>query len=180
MNGLLIALCITYSVYKNMKHKSMAVLCIALSLSCLMMTGCDKRTTVEKANELVQKSGLKIAYFEQLDSVMGYQQAHSCRMAAYNLQNSIEATLWKQRSEKRILTEYERKECLEEADEAEKLEIQAAKIELEAHLKGTPKEFIGYASPVIADSVSNDTLYTIYFDEDVTKILSVKKKALGL
>ncbi len=66
------------------------------------------------------------------------------------------------------------------ADEAYKLERQAAEIELEEGLRQTPKEFIGFASPMMADSVSNDTIYTIYFDKDVTKILSIEKKVLGL
>lgn len=163
-----------------MKHNGISVLCVALSISALMLTGCDNRTPVEKANDLVEKSGLKLAHFNQLDSVMGYQQAHSCRMAANNLYCSIETALWKSRTGKQQLGETGRKECLEMADEAKKLEMQAARIELKEGLSQTPKEFIGYASPMMADSVSNDTIYTIYFDKDVTKILSIKKKALGL
>ena len=163
-----------------MKHNGISVLCVALSISALMMTGCDNRTPVEKANELVEKSGLKLPRFNQLDSVIGYQQAYSCRMASNNLHNSIETALWKSRTGKQQLGETGRKECLEMADEAQKLEMQAAKIELEEGLRRTPKEFIGYASPMMADSVSNDTIYTVYFDKDVTKILSVKKKVLDI
>lgn len=163
-----------------MKHDGISVLCVTLSISALMMTGCDNRTPIEKANELVEKSGLKLAHFNQLDSVMGYQQAHSCRMAANNLHNSIETALWKSRTGKQKLGEAGRKECLEMADEAQKLETQAAEIELKEGLRQTPKEFIGFASPMMADSVSNDTIYTIYFDKDVTKILSIKKKVLDL
>ncbi len=160
--------------------KKYITIALAASLLSCVMTGCDKQTPVEKANELVEKSGLKLPHFNQLDSIIGYQQAYSCRMAANNLHNNIETALWKSRTGKQALGETGRKECLEMADEAAKLERQAAEIELGEGLRQTPKEFIGFASPMIADSVSNDTIYTIYFDKDVTKILSIKKKVLGL
>ena len=152
--------------------------CVTLCAASFMMAGCDKKTPIEKANELVSKSGMKLSNFEKLDSVMGYQQAFSCRMSENNLQKAFYAILWKQRKEKRMLNADERKECLELADLMYKISLEAAKIELKAALEKKPKEFVGYASPMMADSLSNDTIYTIYFDKDVTKILSVERKVL--
>lgn len=153
---------------------------VALWTASFMMTGCDDRTPAEKANELIAQSGMQFPKFEKLDSVMGYEQAFSCRMAANKLQRAIDAIEWKHRSEKRLLNDKERKECLELSNEIYKLSVEAARIELEAGLKKEPKEFVGYSSPMMADSLSNDTIYTIYFDKDVTKVASVERKVLDL
>lgn len=171
------ALLITQSVKMNGIYY---IGCVALCAASFMMTGCDNRTPVEKANELVSKSSVNLSHFETLDSVMGYKQAFSCRMAANNMQREIDAIEWKHRTEKRLLNADERKRCLELSDEIYKLSIEAAKIEMKAGLEKKPKEFVGYASPMMADSLSNDTIYTIYFDKDVTKIASVERKVLGL
>ncbi len=160
------------------KKQSIYGLAIALSLSSVM-TSCDKRTPVEKANELVEKAGLKMPHFDKVDSVMGYQQAFSCRMASNNLYNSIETALWKSRMSKQPLSEADRKENVELADQAYNLEKQAVEIEIRERLKQSPQELVGFESPTIADSVSNDTIYTVYFDKDVTKILSIKKTPLS-
>lgn len=154
--------------------------CVALCVASFMMTGCDNRTPVEKANELIVQSGMQFPKFEKLDSVMGYEQAFSCRMAANNLQRTIDAIEWKHRNEKRLLNDSERKECLKLSNEIYKLSVEAARIELEARLGKKPKVFVGYASPMMADSLSNDTIYTIYFDKNVTKVASVERKILDL
>lgn len=158
-------------------NKGIVIRTAAVLWLTYMAAGCDNRTPFEKAQAIVQNSGKQLPPFSRVDSVMGYQQAHSCRMAANNLYSTIDAKLWASRQTHTAMSENERKECIDNADLAYSLEKKAAKIALEEGLKGTSVELVGYATPPV---YANDTTYVIYFDKDMTKIASIKKTTPNL
>lgn len=137
-----------------------------------LVCGCDDRTPVERANEL-----LKARHFQtvqSLDSVMGYSSVHSQLMAAYNLYWHTDSVLVAHKNSNTPLTRDEREELLADGDIAYKLKLNAAKDRLTRKLNKEPETLQGY-SVVLADSTSGSVM-TVYFDKDIKRIVSIDKK----
>ena len=148
----------------------------ALSLCAVVvsLSGCSSSSSdpAQRAAELIKAKGVNIPHFSSMDSVMGYPDAFACEMTAADTQ-------WRADSLLRAYTKdgsvaQHRDDLLTMGDVVLSLRKGAAKTELEAGLKKTPKEFVGY-QVFIADSLSDD-MVRIMMNKEMSKIAIEKIK----
>lgn len=147
---------------------------LSVLMIAALLIGCssDSGSPVEKANRLLAQRNLMSA--QQLDSVFGYKDTHSCLMAAYNLQWKADSILEAHQASHTLLTPEEKKEALDLGQTVYNLKLDAAKNKLQHELAKDKKEFLGY-SAFMADSVTG-AMMNVFFDKDVTKIAAIERK----
>ena len=143
----------------------------ALIMSGVFVVGCssDNRTPIEKANELLSRRSLPMAF--TLDSVFDYADAYNVKLAGYNLQWHADSVLMYHQQTRTAFELKEKEEALQMAKTAYELKTQAALMTLKHDIAQDRKEFVGF-STTMADSVSG-SLMTIHFDKEVTNISAI-------
>lgn len=154
----------------NMKDK---IVTVALIISSAILSGCgfDDQSPVEKANNLLKQRNL--CEVKQVDSVIDYNDTHSCLCAAYNLQWYADSVLINHQRNGTPFTASEKKDAIESAQTAYNLKIEAAKLTLKHDIAKDRKEFVGF-SVIMADSLTGEVM-RVFFDRDVTKITAIDR-----
>lgn len=163
-----------YSQTMATTKKLLIVPFFAVLMIAALLFGCtsNNASPVDRANKLLAKRNLMTV--QHLDSVFGYKDAHSCMMAAHNLQWKADSILEYHQSSHTLLTPDEKKEALELGQTVYNLKMETAKNELRHGLAKDKKVFLGY-SVFIADSVTG-SMMNVYFDKEVTKIAAIERK----
>lgn len=147
---------------------------LSVCAAVVSLSGCSSSSSdpAQRAAELIKAKGVDIPHFSTMDSVMGYPDAFACEMTAADTQ-------WRADSLLRAYTKdgsvaQHRDDLLTMGDVVFSLKKGAAKTELEAGLKKTPKEFVGY-QVFIADSLSDD-MVRVMMNKEMSKIAIEKIK----
>lgn len=143
------------------------VFCVFLSASCSQ----GRQSAIEKANTLLSQKALPEV--QSLDSLTGYEDVYNTSFNADKLLNTVDSILAHQKKEKRLLTEEEKRRCLDFVNDAYQLRLKAARNELKHRLAHDPEVFVGY-KVVIKNSDMGSNI-TIYFDKDI-KRLAIESK----
>lgn len=149
---------------------------IYLALMTAVLIGCADRpqgTPTERATALVKAKNLSQYPVDNLDSVYGYTDVHSCNMAALNLQWAADSIIMNQRMQKRLLNPKEREEVSSLSEIIFALRTEAARTEMKYRLENRKRELVGLRCAFADSLVGNMT--TVYFDTDVTKITGVER-----
>ena len=151
------------------------ILCIIALMSGAMF-GCSdspKRTPTERATALVKANNLSQYPVDNLDSVYGYEDVHSCNMAALNLEWAADSIIINQRAQKRLLNAKERDEVSSLSETIFALRKDAARAELKYSLENRKRELVGLRCS-FADSLTGKII-VVYFDPDVKEIQGISR-----
>lgn len=159
---------------RNVARNSLILPFLSVLMISAFSFGCssDSGSPVDKANKLLAQRNMMSV--QRLDSVFDYKDAHSCIMAAHNLQWKADSILDAHQANHTLLTPEEKKEALGLGQTIYNLRVDAANKTLKHRLANDKKEFLGF-SAFMADSVTG-AMMNVFFDKDVTKIAAIERK----